>query len=525
MLFLPLILPLFFQSDFSLSGGATGDNLGNALANLGDVNGDSTHDFAIGISGDDTVAEDAGAVVVISGADGSEIHRYFGDAPLQRMGWQVCATGDLDGDGVPDLAGAAKKDNQNGYPSGFVRIWSMATGAEIRTLTSASSFDRFGFALSNAGDVDADGIEDLLVGAPEDAWQGAAAGAAFVFSGADGSLLHLFRGQDSWDMLGTASTGMGDLNLDGYADFAFSARQEDTRGRDAGAVHIYSGRTGAELVRFKGRQKNAHFGVALVRVPDLDGDGRDEIGVSALNKLTELFDANGYVEIWSMLDTETPLAQMAQPAMGDDFGASLVCMDIDQDGSGDLLIGAPRSGLITDAGLASGKIWAMSGRSGRPLLERPGSAPSEYFGSSICSAQDINGDGRPDFVVGASGSQGVGWVGTMHSPVFLVLQTEGALVGGQTGTLRLDGAFSQSTIFFHASLNGWGWTTLGPHIGLDIAAPLYDLGSVVADGQGSASLSGLVPNSLSGRTLWLQAWAGNIYGPEGSSNALALVIQ
>jgi hypothetical protein len=513
MLFLvPL---LFFQADFSLNGVAAGDNLGNALANLGDVNGDSVHDFAIGISGDDTVAEDAGAVVVISGADGSEIHRYFGDAPLQRMGWQVCATGDLDGDGVPDLAVAAKKDNQSGYPSGFVRIWSMATGAEIRTLTSASSFDRFGYALSNAGDVDADGIEDLLVGAPEDHWQGAAAGA----------LLHLLRGQDSWDMLGTASTGMGDLNMDGYADFAFSARQEDTRGRDAGAVHIYSGRTGAELARFKGRQRNSHFGVALVRVADLDGDGRDEIGVSALNRLTELFSADGYVEIWSMLDTETPLVEMAQPYMGDDFGACLTCMDIDQDGAADLLIGAPRSGMVTGAGLASGKIWAMSGRSGRPLLERSGSAPGEYFGSSVCPAQDVNGDARPDFVVGASGSQGVGWVGTQHSPVFLVLQTEGALVGGQTGTIRLDGAFSHSTIFFQASLSGWGWTTLGPNIGLDIASPLYDLGSVTADAQGSAAFSGLVPNSLIGRTLWLQAWAGNIYGPEGSSNALALVIQ
>jgi len=147
------------------------------LAQTADLNGDNIPDYLVGASGDDTMATDAGAVLLLSGADGTEIFRVTGTAENQRLGWFVCSTGDLDGDGLPDFATSSKRDNGQGYPSGLVHLWSSANGSLLRTYTTTSSFDRFGYALSNVGDVNADGLDDLLVGAPEDSWQGAAAGA------------------------------------------------------------------------------------------------------------------------------------------------------------------------------------------------------------------------------------------------------------------------------------------------------------------------------------------------------------
>lgn len=517
---LPLLLP---QGPFSLGGTSPGDNLGSSLAQTADLNGDGIPDYLVGASGDDTGATDAGAVLLLSGADGTELFRVVGVIENQRLGWQVCSTGDLNGDGLSDFATSSKRDNGQNYPSGLVHLWSGANGSLLRTYTTANSFDRFGYALSNVGDVNADGLDDLLVGAPEDSWQGAAAGAAYVFSGADGSTLHTFRGENSWDLFGISGTGMGDINFDGYADFAIGARQEDTRSRDAGGVHLYSGRTGAELALFKGKERNSYFGVSLVRIADLDGDGRDEIGATALNELSELFSTQGYVEIWSMNDLDQPLSSMAQPSAGDGFGRSLAAVDLNADGAQDLLIGAPLSGDFANAGLASGAVYGMSGRSGRLLLSFFGNSQEANYGANLLAISDINGDGDADFLVSAPGESSVGWVGTQASPAFLHLSST-PLIAGQTATLSVSDGLPFSIVFFHASLQGWGWTSLGINIGLDIAAPLYDLGQVTTNAMGEAQLSATVPAALLHQTVWVQCWEGNIYGPEASSNALELVV-
>ncbi len=521
---LPILLPLLFlQGPFSLNGDSPGDNLGSSLAQTADLNGDNIPDYLVGASGDDTMATDAGAVLLLSGADGTEIFRVTGTAENQRLGWFVCSTGDLDGDSLPDFATSSKRDNGQGYPSGLVHLWSSANGSLLRTYTTTNSFDRFGYALSNVGDVNADGLDDLLVGAPEDSWQGAAAGAAYVYSGADGSILHTFRGKNSWDLFGISGIGMGDIDFDGYADFAIGARQEDTRSRDAGGVHLYSGRTGAELALFKGRERNSYFGVSLVRIADLDGDGKDEIGISALNELSELFSAKGYVEIWSVNDLDQPLISVAQPSAGDGFGRSLAAVDLDTDGVQDLLIGAPLAGDFAATGLASGAVYGISGRSGRPLLSLFGNSQEANYGANLLAISDINGDDGPDFLVSAPGENLVGWVGTQASPTFLHLSST-PLMAGQSATLSVARGLPHSAILFHASLQGWGWTPLGPNIGLDLAAPLYDLGQATTNAAGEAQFSAGVPTSLLNRTVWVQCWEGNIYGPEASSNALELVV-
>ena len=267
----------------------------------------------------------AGKVYVYSGASGSLVYSIDGESGGHKFGWSLMQADDVDGDGVSDLvAGAPFADPAGLFSAGSVYFYSGATGSFIRRLDGEARFDQFGMSLSSAGDVDADGLADIIVGAP-----GATigdltgAGSAFVYSGASGALIHRLDGEASLDHFGGSVSAAGDVDADGIPDLLVGAPFADPGSRvDAGSAYIYSGSGGSLILRLDGQAPGDEFGLTTALSKDLDGDGTPDLIVGAHLADPTGRRAGGSIYLHSGTDGSL-IRRLDGRAPGDRFGASL----------------------------------------------------------------------------------------------------------------------------------------------------------------------------------------------------------
>lgn len=514
------------QSGLLLTGDSPKDSFGAAVAGVPDLDGDGVPELLVGSPGDDPNGPESGAAFLYSGASGTLLRRFDGGGPGHKLGIVVAAAGDLNGDGWPDLLACAARDNDLGYPSGYVRLYSGADGSLLRTHSSSNDFDGFGASAAGAGDVDRDGFDDIVIGAPEDSWQGAAAGAAYVYSGRDGRLLHLLRGDDPWDQLGYSVAGVGDVNSDGHDDFAVGIRMDDSNGPDSGTVKVFSGLTGAPILVLPGPRPLDHYGFAVAGAGDTDGDGIPDILAAGLDDLSRLPLRVGFAQLHSGASGAVRFRLDAKSET-EAFGASAAGGgDCDADGLGDLALGAPYYGFINQTGLASGAARFYSGAGGRPFGEVTGSATLDQLGTGVAWAGDMNGDGQDDWIVGIPGSGGTGAAQIYLADPVTRLEVIN-LVAGQTATLRTSGGLPGDEVTFVYSLAGLGQTPVtGTPLVLDLASPVRTIGMAVAGASGSAALSRSVPPGARGVRAYIQAWEASIAsGRWGVTNLVIQVVQ
>lgn len=147
---------------FRIDAPATGEEFGSFFAaGVGDLNGDRIPDVYVGDYSDNALGADSGRAAVYSGKDGRQLHEWLGSAAGEGMG-PGREAGDVDGDGRPDLAIGSYTSSDGAAQAGQIEIYSGATGALIRRITSTVPFEQLGFDAVGLGDVNGDGIPDLL---------------------------------------------------------------------------------------------------------------------------------------------------------------------------------------------------------------------------------------------------------------------------------------------------------------------------------------------------------------------------
>ena len=204
-----------------------------------------------------------------------------GDSNADRLGSSVSGAGDVNGDGVADLIVGAHLDDNNGESSGSARVFSGVDGHILYTFDGDSVGDQFGGSVSDAGDVNGDGFDDLIVGASGDDNNGSLSGSARVFSGVDGSILYNFDGNEAFEFFGGPATGAGDVNGDGFADLIVGAFGADNNGSRSGSARVFSGVDGSTLYNFDGDEAGDAFGISVSGAGDVNGDGVDDFIIGA----------------------------------------------------------------------------------------------------------------------------------------------------------------------------------------------------------------------------------------------------
>ena len=309
------------------------------------------------------------------------------------LGLAVSGAGDVNGDGIPDLiVGGPGVFNSPFYDStisGTARVYSGSDGSVLYSFDGDSVGDRFGFSVSGAGDINGDGFADLIVGAPADGVDATTSGSARVFSGVDGSVLYDFEGDSVGDRFGGSVSGADDVNGDGVPDLIVGASHRgDNNGSNSGRVRVFSGIDGSVLYTFDGDSLNDRFfGNSVSGAGDVNGDGTPDLIVGAQV-------GNGRARVFSGSDG-SQLYNFDGDSLNDGFGGSVSgAGDLNGDGFDDLIVGARFSNEL--AGVAR----VFSGVDGSVLYNLEGDFPSG-LGESVSGAGDVNGDGVPDLIVGA----------------------------------------------------------------------------------------------------------------------------
>lgn len=279
------------------------------------------------------------------------------------------------------------------------------------TLEGDAAGARLGERFAVLPDVNGDSINDLIAGFPDDDTQGVDAGRVLVLSGADGTILRTHYGEHPGDRFGEVVARGGQLDGDSIEDYLVGAPE---RSSSRGAVYVFAGADGGLLRLMRGFNPGDRFGAAAARAGDVDGDGTGDVIVGAPG-----YDSpgSGFVDagvIYAVSGaTWTPLHTLESAlsfSAGLEFGQFVSYLgDVNGDGHDDLFAAGPN--LDTDTTRSNFAIF--SGLDGSQLVSRTGSDDGHGFynhvGNGICTPGDVTGDGIPDYATGTSVWQGHGW--------------------------------------------------------------------------------------------------------------------
>ncbi|MCO7224207.1 FG-GAP-like repeat-containing protein [Pleionea sp. CnH1-48] len=393
--------PLFEEPDvtvlMTLTGEQATDGFGWVAEDLGDINGDGAGDFIVTAPFFSTnVPFPAGKIYVYSGADGSILNSVTSPG-VPVWGYSAKGAGDVDGDGTTDyIVGSFSS----------VMVFSGATHAVLHQWFKAGEF--FGSSVTGAGDLNNDGFGDVIVGARYAGNKKASRGKVYAYSGKDGKLLWKRKGKAAGDQLGTATGAIGDVNNDGVPDVVVGAR--GVGDNEQGRAFILSGHNGHILRKLKpkGEPGLVTDGAGVTAgtfglfhgfgVGDVNGDGIDDAYVGDYNAQTETVNGSGRGFLFSGA-TGKRLHIFDSENTGDGFGPARGVGDVNHDGHNDLFIAA----YTYTGGSNAGKGYLYSGKDFTVLKTFTGTTANQFLGVDALGISDINNDGIDELMLTGSG--------------------------------------------------------------------------------------------------------------------------
>ena len=313
------------------------------------------------------------------------IHEWLGEAAGDQFGWIARVIGDVNADGCNDFVTSAPTRKNGGANAGRVYVYSGRSGALLWKVDGAPG-DQLGSGIEAAGDVNGDGIADVIASAPE-------IDSAYLYSGRDGRTLRTLHGEKPGDRFGEHVASVGDLDGDGYADVIVGAPGNNAGAKGAGRAYVYSGKSGQLLLTLTGERGGDAFGSTVAGYSDASSHFIVVGAPGAGARKT------GRVYVYSGLATQ-PRFTIDADSTGVALGYMFVAVlgDVDGDGVPDIF-----ASDWSDASLGpkTGKTYVYSGHTGQRLYTYSGQTPGEGFGTTHSVAGDINGDNRADLIIGS----------------------------------------------------------------------------------------------------------------------------
>jgi hypothetical protein len=313
------------------------------------------------------------------------LREWRGEAANDQFGWIARNIGDVDGDGINDIVTSAPTHGVDSH-SGRIYVYSVGANRLLWTADGATG-DELGTGVEAAGDTNGDGIPDVVASGPS------ARGIARIYSGRDGRVLQEFHSANPDELFGNHISGAGDIDGDGCADIIVGSPGKDGETKSPGHAYVFSGKTGALIRTLSGERPGDQFGSTVAGY----SDGHQRYLVVGAPQAGPAHHGRVYVYVNG---AQLPKFTIEADRTGRALGAMFVSVPGDMDGDGIPDIYA--SDWQNNArGLSSGRIYVQSGRTGARLLALTGESPHDGFGTSPSEAGDVDGDGRADLIVGA----------------------------------------------------------------------------------------------------------------------------
>ena len=517
------------ETGFRLVGGTAATWFGASIAAVGDINGDGIDDFIVSAPNTDYYT---GAQFVVFGGqggfpasfdvnllDGANGFKIVGGGQYS-FGWAVSGVGDLNGDGIADLA--IGHDSGNGGTGAVYVVFGRSSfdavldvdqlaSGEGLIVNGLAAGDSLGQSIAPAGDFNGDGFDDLLIGATAAFGDTLRAGVVYVVFGSEAGLPDTLSvadlnganglrltGDQSYEFAGRAVSSAGDVNGDGVDDILIGAPGHDLPGSEAAGVAyvVFGSRdplpASIDLAQLDGTNgfrmyagSNMSLGWSVSSAGDFNGDGIGDvlIGLKGASAYVLFGRADGFAADIDLRTLDGTDGFSLSDAFGTSFGDKVAGGgDFNGDGFDDILVAAPVDGT---SGLY-GAIYLVFGNASGfgPVVDVTTLTPGVEtriggaygLGYSVAFAGDINGDGLDDIAVGSIG---------IDNGAFVVFgrQTSVRVTGGA-------GADNYSGGSMDDTLRGWGGDdTLSGLGGADVL--IGDDGADNLDGgEGNDSLNG-----------------------------------